>query len=130
MRRARMLVWATAGLASCAVVAGPVADAATGPKRPRLTVTVNDNYYLPKTKTIAAGTTVRWVWPMTTLDVHDVKLDKAPKGVKKFESDPLAAGQSFTRKLSKPGRYYLICTFHEGMTMTLTVKKPKKAKRR
>ncbi len=54
MRRARMLVWATAGLASCAVVAGPVADAGTGPKRPRLTVTVNDNYYLPKTKTIAA----------------------------------------------------------------------------
>ena len=130
MRRARMLVWATAGLASCAVVAGPVADAATGPKRPRLTVTVNDNYYLPKTKTIAAGTTVRWYWPMTTLDVHDVKLEKAPKGGKKFESDPLAAGQSFTRKLSKPGRYYLICTFHEGMTMTLTVKKPKKAKKR
>lgn len=128
MRRARMLVGATAGLAACAVVAGPVADAATGPKR--LNVSVNDNYYLPKTKTINAGTAVRWYWPLTTTDVHDVKLEKAPKGVRKFQSDPLAAGQSFTRKLSKPGRYYLICTFHEGMTMTLTVKKPPAKKRR
>jgi plastocyanin len=53
-----------------------------------------------------------------------VALDKAPSGVKKFASDPLASGDDFKRRLTKAGTYKIICTFHEEeMKMTITVKK-------
>jgi plastocyanin len=68
---------------------------------------------------------VRWHWSVNETDVHDVALASAPKGVKKFQSDPLAAGDDFKRKLTTPGTYKIICTFHESeMAMTITVKTP------
>jgi len=90
----------------------------------RKTVEVNDNYYSPGKLTVKVGTTVRWHWSVDEADVHDVKLKKAPRGVRKFQSDPLAAGESFSRKLTKPGTYAVICTFHEEeMAMTIRVKR-------
>src|SRR4051812_7665036 len=87
-------------------------------------VSVNDNYYGPSKLTVHVGDTVDWVWSEDATDEHDVDLKSAPKGVKKFQSDPLVSGQSFKRKLTKPGTYKLICTFHEEeMKMTITVKK-------
>ena len=56
-------------------------------------------------------------------DVHDVKLISAPKGFKKFQTDPRPAGDD-SKKLTKAGIYKFICTFHEEeMRMTITVKK-------
>jgi plastocyanin len=87
-------------------------------------VTVNDNYYGPSKLTVRVGDSVDWRWTDEVTDVHDVKLASAPKGVKKFASDPLASGDSFKRKLSKAGTYKIICTFHEEeMRMTITVKR-------
>jgi plastocyanin len=87
-------------------------------------VSVNDNYYGPSKLTVHVGDTVDWHWSEDETDVHDVALKTAPKGVKKFASDPLAAGDDFKRKLTKPGTYKIICTFHEEeMKMTITVKK-------
>ena len=87
-------------------------------------VTVNDNYYGPSKLTVHVGDTVDWHWTDEVTDVHDVKLNSAPKGVKKFASDPLASGDDFKRKLTKAGTYKIICTFHEEeMKMTITVKK-------
>jgi plastocyanin len=118
-RKALLAVTGAAALAA----APALALAATSKKR---TVIVTDNYYNPKKLTIHAGDTVRWHWDEEETDVHDVKLAKAPKGVKKFQSDPLAAGESFSRKLTKPGTYRVICTFHEEeMAMTIVVKKKK-----
>jgi plastocyanin len=51
-----------------------------------------------------------------------VKLKKGPKGVKKFHSDPAAADFSFTRTLKVKGKYTIICTFHQNMVQTITVK--------
>jgi plastocyanin len=87
-------------------------------------VSVNDNYYGPSKLTVHVGDTVKWHWAGDETDVHDVKLSKAPSGVKKFQSDPLAAGDEFKRKLTKAGTYKIICTFHEEeMSMSITVKK-------
>jgi plastocyanin len=87
-------------------------------------VSVNDNYYGPSKLTVHVGDTVNWVWSEDATDEHDVDLKSAPKGFKKFQSDPLVAGESFKRKLTKPGTYKIICTFHEEeMKMTITVKK-------
>jgi plastocyanin len=109
------------GAAAVAVAPGLALGATKGKTR---TVIVTDDYYGPAKLTIHAGDTVKWHWDDNATDVHDVALDSAPKGVKKFATEPLAAGADFKRKLTKPGKYHIICTFHEQeMSMTITVKK-------
>jgi plastocyanin len=110
------------GAAAFAVAPASLAGATTKGKTRK--VSVNDNYYGPAKLTVHVGDSVNWVWSEETTNVHDVELESAPKGVRKFHSDPLAAGESFKRQLTKPGTYKIICTFHEDeMKMTITVKK-------
>jgi plastocyanin len=115
MRLATLLVLAIAGTALAAAPAGAGAK--------HKTVKVADNYYTPIKLKVARGTTVTWKWPDEAIDVHDVKLRKGPKGVKKFHSQPASSSYTFKRKLKKPGRYKIVCTLHEEMKMTITVKK-------
>lgn len=86
-------------------------------------VSVHDNFYTPLKLTVKAGTTVKWVWPTDVGDTHDVNLGKRPKGVKPFSSDLVATNYSFKRTLKKPGRYFIYCSLHDDMKMTITVKK-------
>ena len=65
----------------------------------------------------------RGAGPTRPIDVHDVKLKTGPKGVKKFHSQPASSYYTFKRKLKKPGKYQIVCTLHEEMKMTITVKK-------
>jgi plastocyanin len=116
--RAPALVLILGGVA--ALAAAPALGAAS----PKRTVGVHDNYYGPSKLTVKAGTTIRWVWEDDAGDVHDVALRSAPSGVKKFQTEPLAIGDSFAKKLTKPGTYKFICTFHEDeMSMKVTVKR-------
>jgi plastocyanin len=111
---------------AAAFAAAPASLAAATTRGKTRKVSVNDNYYGPSRLTVHVGDTVDWVWSEDETDVHDVDLKTAPKGVRKFQSDPLSAGESFKRKLTKPGTYKIICTFHEEeMKMTITVKKAK-----
>ena len=115
---------ALAMVGAAAFAAAPASLAGATTKGKTRKVSVNDNYYGPSKLTVHVGDTVDWVWSEDETDVHDVKLNSAPKGVKKFASDPLAAGDDFKRKLTKAGTYKIICTFHEEeMKMTITVKK-------
>jgi plastocyanin len=115
---------ATIALMGAAAVAAAPALAIAATSGKTRTVSVNDNYYGPSTLTVHVGDTIRWHWSDDETDVHDVKLASAPRGAKKFQSDPLAAGESFKRKLTMPGKYKIICTFHEDeMAMTITVKR-------
>ena len=70
-----------------AVGCGAGVDGAT-----KKTIELGDNYYAPKTVTVAKNTTVTWRWPgfEEAGDVHDVKLKSGPKGVKKFQSESAA----------------------------------------
>lgn len=109
---------------AAAFAAAPATLAVGATKGKTRKVSVNDNYYGPSKLTVHVGDTVDWHWSEEETDVHDVALKTAPKGVKKFASDPLAAGDDFKRKLTKAGTYKIICTFHEEeMKMTITVKK-------
>ena len=112
MRQRALIVAAIAGAALAA------APASAGPKR---TVKVLDNYFSPKKLTVDRDTTIVWRWPEDGGDVHDVKLTSGPKGVRKFQSDPGSSGFTYRRKLSKPGTYKLLCTFHEDTEMRMTV---------
>jgi plastocyanin len=110
---------AALAIAGAALVAAPATAAAPKPR----TVKIADNYYLPDKLTIKPRTRVTWRWPAEAGDVHDVKLKSAPKGVRKFHSQPAAAGYSFKRTFEKPGRYRIVCTLHREMTMTITVRR-------
>jgi plastocyanin len=113
-------------LGAAALAAAPsLALAAGSSSKPKTrTVKVEDNYYGPSKLTVHVGDTVKWHWGEDETDVHDVKLAKGPTGVKTFQSDALAGGDDFKRRLTKPGTYKIICTFHEEeMGMTITVKK-------
>jgi plastocyanin len=117
MSRRRTIPLALVAVAalSCAAPAG-----AGAPKRK--TVQVLDNYYLPAKLTLAKGSTITWKWPDdVSIDVHDVKLKSGPKGVRRFHSQPSASGYRYTRKLTVPGTYKIICTLHEEMVMTIKV---------
>jgi plastocyanin len=43
--------------------------------------------------------------------------------VKKFHSEPASSGYRYKRTLRVPGRYRIVCTLHEEMTMTIKVRR-------
>jgi plastocyanin len=114
-------------IAATAVVVGALlvapASQAVSSKVVKKTVKVRDNFFSPDSLKVPEDTKVTWRWPKNPGDVHDVYLRKGPRGVKKFHSDTAASGYSFARTLKKPGKYSVICTFHEEMKMTIRVKK-------
>jgi plastocyanin len=127
-------------LGAAALVLAAPAQAGSTAKPQKKTVKMYDNYYGPSKLTITKGSTVTWKWPVEVGDSHDVKLTKKPKGAKftyttdtgrkvtktTFQSPPYAAGPASFKVtgFTKPGKYHLICTFHETeMQMDITVKK-------
>ena len=115
----------TAPLALAAAAALLCAAPAAAGAPQRKSVKVRDNYFLPAKLTVDKGSTVTWKWSATeTLDVHDVKLKSGPRGVVKFHSEPASGPYSFKRKLRKPGKYQIVCTLHEEMSMTIKVRRP------
>jgi plastocyanin len=87
-------------------------------------IEVADNYYNPRKLTVNLRSRITWVWSDESADVHDVKLISAPKGFKKFQTEPASAGYRYSKTLTKPGTYKFICTLHEedGMRMTIVVR--------
>jgi plastocyanin len=131
---------ALAATVAAGVLVPVVADGSTSSRPQKKTVLVKDNFYSPAKLTINRGSTVTWKWPTDVGDSHDVKLTKKPSGAKftyvndagkkvtssKFQSPPYAAGPAkfVVTGFNKPGKYHLICTFHETeMTMDITVRK-------
>jgi plastocyanin len=107
-------------LAGVALLVGAAPAAAA-----RKTVRIYDNYFLADSLRVKPGTVVVWRWPGADEagDVHDVKLRSGPKGVKKFHSEAAATDYTFRRKLKKTGRYRIVCTLHEEMTMRIRVRR-------
>jgi plastocyanin len=89
--------------------------------KPR-TVKVRDDYFSPASLKVPRKTTIVWKWFSYNGNTHDVKLKKGPKGVKRFQSDPATSDFTFKKKLTVKGTYKVVCTFHENMRMTITVK--------
>ena len=125
----RRVLTALALTGAAALAAAPAharRAAATTKKPPVKQIGVYDNYYLPAKLTVSRPTTFAWTWTDQVNDIHDVKLIKAPKGEKKFQSLEGTAGYLYKRTLKTPGVYKFICTFHEAdsMVMTITIRKP------
>lgn len=96
---------------------------AEGAKQPKRTVGVIDFAYTPAKMTVRPGTKVVWKWDAANSAPHDVKLTKAPKGVRKFISPVATAGITYARTLTVKGTYRLLCTYHANvMRQTIVVK--------
>ena len=122
----RRTLTALALTGAAALAAAPAAARPHAAKKPPVKkVGVFDNYYLPAKASVAKRTTIAWTWTDEVADIHDVKLVKAPKGVKKFGSLEGTAGYVYKKTLTTPGVYKFICSFHEadGMVMSITVRK-------
>ena len=87
-------------LAAAPPHSAPAPQAAAG----TATVTVSNLKFEPRTLRVKAGTTVTWE---NKEGAHTITADKGA-----FESDTLSAGQSFSHKFTKPGRYAYYCSFH------------------
>jgi plastocyanin len=109
---ATALVPATAGAGAGARATKPV----------KKKIGVEDYYYTPPKLTIGKGSTLTWVWPVDGSDSHDVVLDKGPKGVKTFQSEIATASYTYKHTFKVAGKYHIICSLHDEMTMDITVR--------
>jgi plastocyanin len=115
---------ALAGVALGAVALAPVAISQARPARQvKKTVRIGDNFFAPASLKVPRNTKITWRWPSNPGDVHDVYLRSGPKGVRKFHSETAATAYSFSRTLKQPGKYVIICTIHEKMRMTVSVRR-------
>ena len=99
-----------------------LAPAANAGKTPTLAVSIKDNFFSPKKKSIKKGTKVTWTWKGSVL--HNVTLVSAPKGIKtsKYRASERDKG-TFVRTLSTPGKWFFTCTLHANMDLNITVTK-------
>ena len=110
--------------AAVLLVAG-VAFICAAPAQAGKTVRIYDNYFLRDELTVKRGAVVTWRWPGADEagDVHDVKLKSGPRRAKKFHSEAASTEYTFRRRLKVPGRYRIVCTLHQAMTMKIRVKR-------
>lgn len=94
-----------AALALAAAIGPPAAQSAP-------TVRLGDNFFKPKTMTVAKGTTVTFRW--RTKNPHSV----SGRGF----SSKIAKRVTYRHKFRKAGRYRLFCKVHPRMRMTLRVR--------
>ncbi len=96
--------------AVAAVVLAPAASAATR------TIGVRDDYFTPRTLTIAKGDTVRWVWQGGGRRRHNVANSA-------FGDSGYKRRGSFSVRFTRAGSYRYFCFLHEGMDGTVVVRR-------
>jgi plastocyanin len=114
MRRRK--TFASIGVVVLAAVAA-LAGAAQG-REPEATITVGNNFLSPSSKTIAAGTKLRFRW--VGGERHHIVKTKGPGG--DIKSPPTSRrGVNLAKVLTKRGTYRFICTFHPTEMRTKVV---------
>jgi plastocyanin len=106
-------------IAALFTVTALIALPALGGTASAATITIGDNFFSPSTKTIGAGTKVRFNW--TGKRKHNVTKKRGPGGG--FESETTKSkGVNFAKTFNKSGVYRMVCTVHpDEMKLTLTV---------
>lgn len=110
-KRALLLALATIAVASVAALG--VAQAASA-----ATITVGNNFLSPTSKTINAGTKLRFKW--LGGESHHIVKTKGPGGDIKSPATS-KKGVNLAEVLSKRGTYRFICTFHPTEMKTKVV---------
>jgi plastocyanin len=86
------------------------------------TVQLGDFFYRPAEMTVPVNTRIVWRWPNTPGEPHDVALRRGPRGVPRFRSEVASSDFTYSRTLTRRGRYDIYCTLHPVvMRQTITV---------
>jgi plastocyanin len=93
---------------------GSSSGAGTTPAPATNTVNIANMSFTPDSYTVKAGTMVTWINKDGV--PHTVTADD-----KSFDSGSIAAGGKFTYTFTTTGSFTYHCSFHPGMTATLTV---------
>ena len=80
------------------------------------TVKVGDNFFSPRSLSLAQGAPARWNW--AGKNPHNVTVTKGPQ---KFRSSTRKHG-SFSHKFTAKGSYTIVCTIHANMVMLVKVR--------
>ncbi|HVO74023.1 MAG TPA: plastocyanin/azurin family copper-binding protein [Ignavibacteriaceae bacterium] len=83
-------------------------------------ISMKNEEFVPKEKTISAGTTVKWI--NNDNEKHNVASGTPDNPNKLFHSKRMSKGDVYTYKFDKPGDYPYFCTYHDGMEGKITVK--------
>ena len=98
-----------------------VGGTAAQPARPvtpaalQQTVKIGDNFFMPTSLSVAVGTTVTWTH--TGKVTHNVLSVDLP-GIRSADLHP---GESYSYTFKTPGTFTYYCSYHEGMSATITV---------
>ncbi|MFC4456208.1 cupredoxin domain-containing protein [Deinococcus sonorensis] len=95
-----------------ALIAAPSAASATPAA---VHVSIRDNTFMPATLTVKAGTTVTWT------EDGQVSHNVISVDLPDLHSPTLNPGSTYRYTFNKPGTYTYYCSFHEGMSATITV---------
>ena len=79
------------------------------------TVKIGDNFFMPASLSVAVGTTVTWTH--TGKVTHNVLSVDLPG----IHSADLHPGESYSYTFKAPGTFTYYCSYHEGMSATITV---------
>ena len=79
------------------------------------TVKIGDNFFLPASLSVAVGTTVTWLH--TGKVTHNVLSVNLP-GIRSADLQP---GEKYSYTFKTPGTFTYYCSYHEGMSATITV---------
>lgn len=77
-------------------------------------VTIEDMQFKPASVNVSRGDTVTW----TNKDI----VPHTATAAGAFDSGNIAPGQSFSRRMEKPGEFDYVCTYHPGMKGKVVVK--------
>lgn len=111
-RKTSIALIAIAALATVPLLAGVAQAGSTA------TITVGNNFLSPSSKTIDAGTKLRFKW--LGGESHHIVKTKGPGGDIKSPATS-KRGVNLAKVLSKPGTYRFICTFHPTEMRTKVV---------
>ena len=126
-RLRRVPAAALAVAAGTAVLAGAAAVSASEPAATRAATKVtmlDDLGFSPSKLSVKRGTTLKWAAYPTNDDYHTVSLDRRPRGARMVDSGLIGRDRkmSFSRKLTVKGKYLFVCTRHNAMTQSVTVR--------
>jgi plastocyanin len=82
-------------------------------------VSVRDDRFSPKSLSVRRRTKVVWRWRGD--NPHNVRFRRVPSGASKRGSETQTSGR-FARTLRDRGRYRYVCTIHEDIGMTGSIR--------
>jgi plastocyanin len=104
-------------LAASTAFGGPDARSSKASTSER--VSIKDDLFSPRSVTVARGGEVTWRWKGE--NEHNVRFRRVPSGASKRGAHTKTSGR-FSRTFGKTGKYRYVCSIHEDLGMTGSVR--------